>query len=545
MKHFILILLLTLSTLAKAQTYNYYFGNLHAHTSYSDGNKDSVTSLLTTPAQAYNYAKASQHIDFYGVSEHNHYFAGMINKNNYHKGRNDAKAATINGTYVAMYGMEWGIISGGGHALIYGYDSLIGWDSNVYDVFVAQNDYVNLWKKVNKKEIAFAYLAHPTNTDYSGFYTTYQPEADSCIVGMAMRSGPAFSTNTTYSNPSTSTFLTQYHNALAKGYHLGVGIDHDTHNSVFGRSQEGRLVIIAPELTETALLEAMRKMRFYASDDWNVKVNFKLNSQPMGSIFTQSIAPSITVSVTDPDVGDNISSIQVFAGVPGSGSVATTLTTKNTASFTYAPTLANNATNYYYLKITQTDGDIVWTSPIWYTRKSTNTVLPPVANYYIATDSCIGQSIDFTDISTNNPTAWSWIATGANPSFSSLQNPTFTFGAAGTYDVYLTTSNSAGNSAPVLYSVVIDACGLTKLQAKNTSTIYLYPNPANNEVTIEINNINTTLILYNDLGIEVGTWQSNQAQHTMQLSTLNNGMYCIKTITENGIVALHKIIVQH
>ncbi len=56
-----------------AQTYNYYFGNLHSHTGFSDGNKDSLTSGVSQPAGAYNYAKLSQNFDFLGVSEHNHY----------------------------------------------------------------------------------------------------------------------------------------------------------------------------------------------------------------------------------------------------------------------------------------------------------------------------------------------------------------------------------------------------------------------------------------------------------------------------------------
>ncbi|MCW3078184.1 MAG: type sorting protein, partial [Bacteroidetes bacterium] len=56
-----------------AQTYNYYFGNLHSHTGLSDGCKDSASSGVTNPAGAYAYAKLSQNFNFLGVSEHNHY----------------------------------------------------------------------------------------------------------------------------------------------------------------------------------------------------------------------------------------------------------------------------------------------------------------------------------------------------------------------------------------------------------------------------------------------------------------------------------------
>ena len=118
----------------QAQTYNYYYGNIHAHTGYSDGNKDSATSLMSTPLQDFNYAKQSAHIDFYGISEHNHLQAGMKSPGDYHQGILDADAVNADGSFVAMYGMEYGVISNGGHVIIYGFDSLIGWDANDYDI---------------------------------------------------------------------------------------------------------------------------------------------------------------------------------------------------------------------------------------------------------------------------------------------------------------------------------------------------------------------------------------------------------------------------
>jgi len=54
--------------------------------------------------------------------------------------------------------------------------------------------------------------------------------------------------------------------------------------------------------------------------------------------------------------------------------------------------------------------------------------------------------MDFTDQSTNNPTAWLWIFEGGNPSTSTLQNPTqICYNLPGTYDVTLTASNALGS----------------------------------------------------------------------------------------------------
>lgn len=373
----IVIICLLFISFFQSQNYNYYFGNIHAHSSYSDGNKDSATSLISKPLQDFNYAKLSQHIDFYGISEHNHLSAGMTNPAHYHMGIADANAATTS-SFVAMYGMEWGVISGGGHVIVYGYDSLLGWDANDYDVFVAQNDYTNLWNQVNKHPYSFAYLAHPQTTDYNNLFTSiYSAKADSAIIGMPSRSGAAFSTNSSYSDPSTGNYVSRYQDALKLGYHVGIGLDHDTHYSVFGRQTAGRLVVLAHNLTQNDIMDAFKSMRFYSSDDWNTNVDFTISGFQMGSIIPgYGGQPQINISVNDPD-GEIPNKIEVFSGTPGSGSVAAVVNTAtNTNTLFYTDVLPNLNCRYYYVKITQQDGDIIWTSPIWYNRNDVTGVQP-------------------------------------------------------------------------------------------------------------------------------------------------------------------------
>ena len=58
--------------------YNFYYGNLHAHSAYSDGNKDKAGTHLKDPAGCYEFAKKSKDFDFLGISEHNHSQAGTM-----------------------------------------------------------------------------------------------------------------------------------------------------------------------------------------------------------------------------------------------------------------------------------------------------------------------------------------------------------------------------------------------------------------------------------------------------------------------------------
>jgi hypothetical protein len=156
---------------------------------------------MYTPYQDFLYANESEHIDFYGISEHNHSAAGMASKQNYYNGVADAELATIEDSFIGLYGMEWGIISQGGHVLIYGYDSLIGWENNLYDEYVQPTDFQGLWNVINSKPNCFGYLAHPAADDFDSLLIKpWDFNADQAVVGLPFRSGPAFSQNFTYSN---------------------------------------------------------------------------------------------------------------------------------------------------------------------------------------------------------------------------------------------------------------------------------------------------------------------------------------------------------
>ena len=56
-----------------------------------------------------------------------------------------------------------------------------------------------------------------------------------------------------------------------------------------------------------------------------------------------------------------------------------------------------------------------------------------------------GGSVQFTDLSTNIPTSWSWTFSGGTPGTSTAQDPSVTYSTAGTYTVELTATNSAGS----------------------------------------------------------------------------------------------------
>ena len=77
-------------------------------------------------------------------------------------------------------------------------------------------------------------------------------------------------------------------------------------------------------------------------------------------------------------------------------------------------------------------------------------IIVPVADFTAdATSVSEGAQVNFTDLSTNEPTSWSWTFNGGTPASSTAQNPSVVYDNAGTYGVTLLATNSAGGDTEV------------------------------------------------------------------------------------------------
>jgi len=77
----------------------------------------------------------------------------------------------------------------------------------------------------------------------------------------------------------------------------------------------------------------------------------------------------------------------------------------------------------------------------------------PIAYFDAPVNICIGETINFTDGSINNPTQWNWTFAGGSITTSNNQHPTVTFSTIGSFPITLTATNNFGQSE-VYYSYV-------------------------------------------------------------------------------------------
>jgi hypothetical protein len=559
-------------TTSNSPVYNYYFGTLHAHSDYSDGNQDNPGYR---PANDYDYAMTAMCMDFLGISEHNHYSTANNPGNQidlYHQGSFQADSfSTVHSNFLALYGMEWGVINNGGHVVIYGdgMNDLFGWESgsggwgatNNYDVYVAKSDYTGasgLFKTINDNvaKNTFATLAHPSSTDYDDIAnTTYNTVADNAITGSAVESGPATSTNTTYSNPGSSMYyLGYFQGLLAKGYHLGPTIDHDNHKTTFGHTTYSRTAVLAPSLSKTDIISALRNMHFYATQDCDTRVDFTINTHIMGSIFTDRNAPIIAVNLTDATTSLSSAVINLMYGVPGSGIVAQKIASATGSSMTYTDnSLADLSTGYYYIDITNGSARII-TSPIWYTRNDASTPLPV-------------NLISFTAQKLNESVKLNWTTTQESNSKEFIVERSVNSGSWET----ITSVPARGNATSLInYSTVdahpgqgnnyyrlkmIDQDGqfdysvIRRVNFNEKVSYTVYPNPATSVLKIATDNTtgsNFSIQILNVQGQVMLNKQSPGNNQLIQLniSALTSGIYMLKIVAADGSVHMEKFAKQ-
>ncbi len=85
--------------------------------------------------------------------------------------------------------------------------------------------------------------------------------------------------------------------------------------------------------------------------------------------------------------------------------------------------------------------------------------VPPEADFKAdRTTVAVGDTVNFTDLSSNAPTSWSWSFSGGAPSSSTVQNPSVHYDTIGDYDVSLIATNDYGSDTVVktTYIHVVD-----------------------------------------------------------------------------------------
>ena len=177
--------------------------------------------------------------------------------------------------------------------------------------------------------------------------------------------------------------------------------------------------------------------------------------------------------------------------------------------------------------------------PVFYAGGSRSLNLKPVANFTVDIKSGVAPlSVQFIDLSINNPVSWSWVFKGGTPSTSNQQNPTVKYNSSGIYQVSLTCKNSAGNNT-ITKTSYISVSQSTSIDEKANEIFSFYPNPTDGILFIKSNK-EFRVKIYSMSGILLIDETNNKE---IDLSNYSNGLY-IMQIETDGKVLTDKIVKQ-
>lgn len=334
--------------------YNLYFGLLHAHTDLSDGT-GSVTD-------AFAYAASVEGLDFFAVTDHSNSFdnadSGAIGADGaqisaeWAAGK-AAAAAVTDETFLGIFGYEmtWQEGKGLGHICTF---QTPGWESRNQEAYVNQPTALETYyKTLTTVPNSVSQFCHPGNF-YGNFenFGHYSPDYD--VVIHLLEVG----------GEGTFTAFDQYTKALDKGWHLGPSISQNNHNGSWGDANDARTVVLAKALTEDSLFEAIRAHRVYATQDKDLHIWYP----DMGVTLSEKASFSIQVSLWDP-TDDCVGTVEVISA--GGAVLSSQTVTAQAETLTLS---VPSGHPYYYLRITQPDGDIAVTAPVWVEKSSALTI---------------------------------------------------------------------------------------------------------------------------------------------------------------------------
>lgn len=322
--------------------YKIYFGNLHSHTDFSDGEG--------VPEHAFDYARYTAGLDFLAITEHSNLYDHYLDWDKSRKWKDIqlmAKKKTEEGTFLALVGAETTWYNQFGHMNTFNLEFFI----NAYET--KYNEISVYYETIKQYPDSIHQWNHPWssgNRHLDGF-EPYDAEVDKVLHLLEV-------------NPIISKEhggLYYYIMALDKGWHLSPAGNQDNHHGQWGTENTLRTAVLVDHLTKTDFFDAVRHQRVYFTSALHLKVWFKVNGSIMGSKIkrTETLEFSLK-ALYGMDTGHRLVKAEIY------GEHGRVLHTIHIDSQEWEDTFSLPCKDrYYFAKIYQDDGEFAVTSPIW------------------------------------------------------------------------------------------------------------------------------------------------------------------------------------
>lgn len=311
--------------------YKVYFGDLHNHTSYSDGK--------STPQKAFSQVKERKVADFMAITDHNY----LLGDKEWEDIKSQADKYTDD-TFVGISGYEYTTLWG--HINVF--------NTNLYE----KNSLLGMEKfytKITEDKNALLQWNHPTQ--YSDDFKNYN--------GYTTERDQHFRLIEVYNNDNN--FESSFIKALDAGWHVLPTATSDHHGTNWMEETENRTAVMTSQLTRKEIFNAIRTGKVYATSDKNLTINFSINANDMGSILNNASNFSFSITANDPDANEPNNKIKKIEIISNKGDIVFSKDF-DSHDVNLLCELESKTSKYYFARVTNVKGRRACTSPIWINR---------------------------------------------------------------------------------------------------------------------------------------------------------------------------------
>lgn len=324
--------------------FSVYYGTLHSHTSYSDGEG--------TPEEAYAYARDIGKLDIFALTDHLEQLYLPPPTDKWEKTLKAADDANEDGVFVALAGYEYGsafdlegeppFIYSSGHNNVFFIDYLMP---------IVQVDYEEFYKYVIDCPSCIVQFNHP-GEEYQSNWDNF---AYNSAVDVKMK---------TFELSGAGNTWPIYFTALDKGWHISPVWNEDNHNPDWGTQGEARTGFWLLSLTREGVKDALQNLRTFSTTDKNASIEmFTEEGCFMGSDISGKLFTTLTIIAIDNDINDGFSNIEIYTN---SQRLLGTYNCNNQNVCIWKIEVNLKSSGYILARALQTDGGILVSSPIWF-----------------------------------------------------------------------------------------------------------------------------------------------------------------------------------
>lgn len=333
--------LLNIFILNKATAQHFYFGDLHLHSNYSDGKGH--------PKKVYDYAINVSKLDFMCLSDHDIY--PQDNSSKWDSLIYFANHYNMPGKFASFIGYEYTSFTNGvGHRVVI-------YPENTGKLFKASSTKISELINLVKDYGGIVNIAHPNSIPFAANITSTMGLQESNIEVLTQYSNYEFHNNP--KSPNNQLIGSAVQDWFASGKVLGVLGNTDSHNG-----EPGKLAltgVYSDSLSRNSIFSAIKNRHTFATTGKKISLILRSGNYIMGDTIHHPLGTQKKFNFECRGTAD-IEKIEVIKN----GNILYAFSPNNpnySSQFTDSDSLYYS---YYYLRVTQKDGNMAWSSPIFF-----------------------------------------------------------------------------------------------------------------------------------------------------------------------------------